>query len=189
MRSITLILFVVLIYPQRLLAQSPTLNITQLQTHIANGLNKNYHPDSVTINSFCGNGCIFIKFGVSKQGRIAGLSFSGDSTLFIRQALTSAVYILQKDKALIKTLQRSGRTIIQPFIYRYERNCGPHKIDYPNTPEGELQFNKAFITAYIKKNHADQTLLDMLNFTDGKLKALDCILLTPMGVMALQGAD
>jgi len=121
-RNNIILILLLLVSPLILLAQTKDLNIDQIGKHLMNDLYNNYHPDSVALSKFCKIGCVFVKFKVNEQGEIANLSFSGDvdSTQFIIGALTKAVRSLKQDAELINFLKKSGRTIIQPFMYNYQ---------------------------------------------------------------------
>jgi len=145
----------------------------------------NYHPDSVALSKFCRIGCIFIKFKVDPQGEVANLSFSGDadSTTVIIDGLTKAVNSLKQDPELINNLKKSGRTIIQPFIYNYQAGCNfPKPASSGNGPVDNTNFYLSYMTFVGEMNHISKSLFDILNFKDGDKPYLDNILLSPIGV-------
>src|ERR1700743_2050214 len=121
-----ILILVMLISTKSLLAQQQDSTYIKVSEHIFH----NYHPDSVALSKFCRIGCLFIRFKVNKEGEIANLSFSGDvdSTQLITDALTKGVNSLKQDEILIDSLKRSGKTIIQPFLYSYQDGCNFPKM-------------------------------------------------------------
>lgn len=176
---ITLITFLSFI---NLKAQPRELNYSKVSDHIFH----NYHPDSAVLAKFCRIGCIFIKFKIDSHGEVANLSFSGDadSTTFIIDGLTKAVNSLKQDLELINNLNKSGRTIIQPFIYNYQAGCNfPKPASSGNGIGDNTNFYLSYMTFAGEMNHISKSLFDILNFKDGdKLLYLDNILLSPIGV-------
>ncbi|MDB5086839.1 MAG: hypothetical protein JWR09_833 [Mucilaginibacter sp.] len=181
-RSITIILTVlILVSPLILSAQTKDLNYTKVSDFILH----NYHPDSATLSKLCRRACIFIKFKVDEKGLITNLSFSKDSISFIKEALTKAINALQKDPELMETLKRSGKTIIQPFMYYYQEGCDFPKMlsETPKEKEDEKSKNKkSYYGVRDDMEFFGATLWDMLNFDDGKLEVLDGIILSPIRV-------
>ena len=175
-----LIIIIILISPIILSAQTKDLNIDQMGKHLMNDLYNNYHPDSVALSKFCKIGCVFVKFKVNEQGEIANLSFSGDvdSTQFIIGALTKSVQSLKQDAELINFLKKSGRTIIQPFMYNYQAGC--------NFPEAGVKSNTEYFQSYLyimlDLDHSSFSLFNMLKFKDGNMPFFDGILLPPFEV-------
>ena len=161
-----------------LCAQS--LTDKQIREHITNCLDKNYHPDSTGLKGLCRQACVFIKFRINKSGTISGLSFSNDSIGFITSALHLAIDSLQKDQPLMQTLKESGKTVILPFVYDYRIGC---KLPVANfaTIQGEdtRQYVAKLLKTIMSREHLQDTLLEMLNFNDGKLQVIDCLLLKP----------
>lgn len=187
---------IILISSSKSFSQKNQLNLKEVGWHIHDGIYNNYHPDSIALSKLCRHACIFIKFKVNTKGQISNLSFSKDSALFIKDALTKAVYSLQKDQKLIDVLKKSGRTIIQPIAYAYETGC--------NLPKGSVFNSDALITEKERDqqaikyfrihdtiDHFGENLMNMLNFGNGALynttednvNVLDnCILLRPIQV-------
>jgi hypothetical protein len=162
-------------------AQPQEVNYSKVSDHIFH----NYHPDSVALSKFCRIGCLFIKFKIDPQGEVVNLSFSGDadSTTFIIDGLTKAVNSLKQDSELINKLKKSGRTIIQPFIYNYQAGCNFPKPASPgNGPVDNTNFYLSYMTFVGEMNHVSKSLFDILNFKDGDKLYLDNILLSPIGV-------
>ncbi|MDB5086841.1 MAG: hypothetical protein JWR09_835 [Mucilaginibacter sp.] len=189
MKNIILFFLIPLISPLCLSAQFKTLSVDQISEHVEKNLRDNYHPDSVAVSKLCMQGCIFVKFNVDNQGRIANLSFSKDSATFIISGLTNAIRSLEKDPVLIKTLKRLGKAIVLPCIYEYYQGCTAPKIHRPATTEDKLKFVISYYRMMTGANRYLFTLSDMLNFEDGKRKGIDCILLNPFEVLALSGGD
>ncbi|CAN5369397.1 hypothetical protein BH09BAC6_BH09BAC6_29140 [soil metagenome] len=165
-------------------AQSREPNYNPVADHITDGLSKNYHPDAIALSKLCNRGCIFIKFKVNKQGHITHLSFTKNAVAFITVALTVAIDSLEHDAYLMNQLKDSGKTIIQPFIYDYQLGCKFPKISLSGTKEEGDQFLRSYYKTRDDMEHYGESLFNILNFTDGKLSAIDCILLTPFRVGA-----
>jgi hypothetical protein len=162
-------------------AQNNGLTNNQIGQHVSNCIWNNYSPDSVALKKTCRRACIFIKFNIDKQGRVANLSFSKDSTVFITEGLTKAVKHLEKDKQLINTLTRSGRTIIQPFIYDYQLACNfPDDYTLSMPEEEKAKRNLEYYRIRDESEHYSETIFDIMNFHGDKLIAIDCILLAPI---------
>lgn len=189
MKNHILFILILFICPLCLSAQFKTLSVDKISVHIEKSLRDNYHPDSVAVSKLCMQGCIFVKFNVNNQGRIANLSFSKDSATFIIAGLTNAIKSLEKDLVLIKALKRLGKPIVIPCIYEYYRGCIAPEIHRPATTEDKLEFVISYYRMMTGANRYLFTLSDMLNFKDGKRKAIDCILLNPFEIGALSGGD
>gem|GEM_PF-5666978 len=163
------------------LAQNNRLNNHQIGDRISNCININYHPDSVSLKNTCRRACVFIKFNINKQGKVENLSFSKDSTAFVKEALTKAVTLLEKDKELINSLKKSGVTIVQPVMYDYQLNCNFPKDYSVNMPEEErLKKHMSYYKTRDIMEHYGETLYDMMNYEGKKIKSVACILLTPL---------
>ncbi|NHA06477.1 hypothetical protein G7092_21895 [Mucilaginibacter sp. HC2] len=177
------IISILLISSLGLSAQTRELNNVEISEHVNKCLFNNYHPDSIILSKTCRRGCIFIKFRINKEGKISELAFSKDSTAFIISALRQSISSLQKDVALINTLKKSGRTIIQPFIYFYQAGCNfPRFTNESPTLQERLDFYYTHVMISGKMDHIDDAILDMLNFNGNELQALDGILLSPIQV-------
>jgi hypothetical protein len=175
---ITLITFLSFI---SLKAQPRELDYSKISDHIFH----NYRPDSAALATFCRIGCIFIKFKIDPRGEVANLSFSGDvdSTTFITDGLTRAVNSLKQDTELINNLRKSGRTIVQPFIYNYQAGCNFPKAASPgNGGVDNTNFYLSYMTFAGEMDHISKSLFNILNFKDGDKLFLDNILLSPIGV-------
>jgi hypothetical protein len=104
-------------------------------------------------------------------------------TTFIIDGLTKAVNSLKQDIKLITILKKSGRTIIQPFIYNYQVGCNfPKPASLGNGPVDNTNFYLSYMTFVGEMNHVSKSLFDILNFKDGDKLYLDNILLSPIGV-------
>ncbi|MDP9078437.1 MAG: hypothetical protein M3O71_13470 [Bacteroidota bacterium] len=183
--KINLSIFILLTSPIFLSAQPKILSDTQISARIQQGLSNNYHPDSVALSRLCRRACIFIKFKVDRNKQIVNLSYSKDSISFIKEALTKAVNLLRYDPELIETLRKSGKTVVQPFMYYYQAGC-----NFPNVlsqtqqkkEDGKSDNKKSYFEIRDDMEFFGATLWDMLNFDDGKLDALDCLILSPIRV-------
>ena len=141
---------------------------------------RNYRPDSIALAKYCRRGCIFVKFKVNQQGNMAGISFAGDadSTTFIKDALTLSVQMLKQDARLIDFLKKSGKTIIQPFIYDYQEGCNFPKGGDGNTSKYFLTYMGILSDA----DHNETSMLDMLKFDGKQQHFFDGVILEPIEV-------
>ncbi len=80
----------------------------------------------------------------------------------------------------MNTLKKSGRTIIQPFIYTYQAGCNFPKIDSSATADDRTNFWISYTHVTEEMNHTLPSLFNMLNFNDGELNVVDCLLLRPV---------
>lgn len=183
MKRIILIITIVFITNYQLLAQVASLNNDQINEHVKGGIALNYHPDSIALQQLCRQACIFVKFKVNKSGFISDLSFNKeakDSTAFIVEALSKAINLLQKDKLLIQTLKKSGKTIILPFVYDYTGGCQLPVYDYKTINDQDaMAYAIKLVKAFVNREHTQATLTEMLNFNDVNVSAIDCLLLKP----------
>lgn len=82
---------------------------------------------------------------------------------------------------LIETLKRLRRTIILPFMYYYQEGCNfPKLLSETRKETASKKSNKSYYEVRDEMEFFGATLWDMLNFDDGKLEALDGILLSPI---------
>lgn len=168
-------------------AQTNKLSINQINWHIGDGIYHNYHPDSLAVSKLCRRACVFIKFKVDQKGHISDLGFSKDSISFIKEALTKAVYSLQKDSELMETLKKSDKTIIQPVLYYYQVGCKLQALPLSEASKENTNGDKhkeSYISTFADSEFFGASIWDMLNFDNGKLQAIDCILLNPIRVGA-----
>ena len=188
MKNIILFILISLISPLWSSGQTKYLSYDQINTHISNCLNKNFHRDSLETSKLCRRGFIFIKFNVSKHGIIEHLSFSKDSSAtFITEPFTKAVNALSKDKALINTLKKLKTTIVLPVLYDYEAGCIIPDIDRTKATEVEkYKYVLSNLKLRAETEYCQKDFINMLNFQDGKISALSCILLSPCWVVAFE---
>ena len=180
--KVTFFILIILVCSLSAFAQRKFLSVDQIQEHISKCIRKNYHPDTPALTTSCREACIFIKFKVNANGKISGLAFSKDTSQFIIKALRSAVDSLNHDAALMKTLKRSGKVVIQPFTYTYFCGCKFPKASF-STIKGEetRRYLRDFLTVVLTRDKFDESFSSMLNFNGKSLKAVDCLLLNPMG--------
>lgn len=171
--------------PEYLFAQKADLTSHEIMVHIRTGIVKNFQPDSLSLSKLCRSSSIFIKFSVDKNGLVKNLALSRDSLSFIQDALIKAVKSLEKDLNLMTALKKSGKTIVQPFIYNYLEACELNKYDgtEPFNKQDNNKNKSAAISdseALFDSDHVKRSLFDMLNFDDKLLTEIDCLLLNPI---------
>lgn len=185
MRVYTKVLFLLMsVISVKASAQHGKLSADKIGSLVRNHVSASYNPDTALLKKACGKSCIFIKFNVNKKGRIERLSFSKDSSLFIKSALTKAVLSIEQNKQLISYLSASGKTFVLPFIYFYQDGCKLPKL-YPPAKTKE-EGTDALIEYYEKASamdHLGESVVKGLNFANGSLSAVDCILIAPLWVM------
>jgi len=189
-----LICSVILINTSKSFSQKKELNLNEISLHVKNGIYNNYHPDSIALSKLCRWACVFIKFEVNAKGRIVNLSLSKDTTLFIKKALSKAVYSLENDLKLIEVLKKTNKTILVPFLYAYEEGCNFPKSVNSNFSMSEKERDQLALNYFRNRSEVDhfgETLSNMLNFGNGNLyksnshnlNIIDnCILLSPIQV-------
>ena len=134
----------------------------------------------------CRKACVFIKFNVDQHGNIVNLSFGRDTVMFINEALKNAISSFKEDVELINTLKRSGKTVIQPFMYDYELGCTfPPRNKTWTTAEEKYKYFFNFLKDRLSMQHYEWNIFPMLDFDDKKSVAIDCILLKPYSVSAI----
>jgi len=123
-----------------------------------------------------------IKFKVDSRKKINQLAFSKDAPPFIVAALTQSIQKFQSDPKLMMLLAQNGKVILQPFIYEYQLGC-----PYPKPFGGETRelFYKKHYDILSEKDHHRDIIFNFLNFSDGSLTYLDCVILVPITVGAL----
>jgi hypothetical protein len=164
-------------------AQDQSVNWEYIRKSVSENILNNYKPEKDSVNVACREGCVFVKFSVDSQGKF-NLAFSKRTPPFITQALTIAMDSLQQNNAVMIMLKQSQRNVILPFFYGYQLGCKFPKVDERSTSES---FYKTYYDVTVDMTHYTDLLWDMLNFTDGRLNTLDCIILEPNGVGAPQG--
>ncbi|MEZ2338099.1 hypothetical protein AB6735_20790 [Mucilaginibacter sp. RCC_168] len=185
--KINLVILTILISHASLPAQTNKLSINQIGSHIGNGIYHNYHPDSIEVSKLCRRACVFIKFKVDQKGHIVDLDFSKDSISFIKEALTKAVYSLQKDSELMEAVKKANKTIILPVLYYYQAGCNFPTSQPTEASKEETNGDKrkeSYLSIYADSEFFGATIWDMLNFNKGKLEVIDCLLLGPSRVGA-----
>jgi hypothetical protein len=157
------------------------IDLEWINKSIGECITKNYKPNQTELNAFCREGSIFIKFKVNDNAEVTELAFSKDAPAFIVEALTDAIDSLSLNNALMIALQRHNKVVIQPVFYSYKLGCNFPKVS--DNLDGE-KYYKTYLNKVRETNHYGDLLFNMLNFSDGKLKAIDCIFLSPIGVAA-----
>lgn len=163
---------------------SKLLTNEQLSEHVSNDLNRYYKPDEETISHLCRRGVMFVRFRVNQNGNISDIGFSRDSAAVIQTALQHAVDSLQHDPDLIYYLKKTGKVVVQPFIYDYQLGCNLPKHSLTSTTAEENSYNASYYQVRDNMEHYGETLFDMLNFEGKKLSVIDCLLLNPIRVGA-----
>lgn len=163
------------------------MTTTEIRSHVQLGIDRYYKPDSAAVAKICRLSCVFIRFSVTKNSKIKNLSFSGDTVAIIRKGLSEAVMLLENDIDLMKDLARSGKTIIQPFIYEYQQGCGlgrnsNNMNEAPLIKPKDPLHEKSEAEILLEAEYYKKALLEMLTFDGEPLAGLDCLILTPMMV-------
>ncbi|OJW17643.1 hypothetical protein [Mucilaginibacter sp. 44-25] len=178
-KKLLLICIVLLVSTATTNAQTLTAN--QISSHIRQILVNNYKPDTSKLLLCCKQALVNIKFKVNKQGKIANIAFSNDSVKFVNEALKKAIKTLEGDKYLIKILKRTGKIIVQPFLYDYRHGCSIPTLQKDTLLNYEARvYTAKIIKIFTTRDLVQQTLVDMLAFNRNDNLAVDCILLKPI---------
>ncbi|PAW92993.1 hypothetical protein CKK33_05595 [Mucilaginibacter sp. MD40] len=176
-----LLLICVLILASTATTIAQTLTTRQIASHVRKTLINNYKPDTSALLLCCKQAFVNIKFKVNKQGKITDIAFSNDYVKFVNEALKKAIKALERDKYLIKTLKKTGKIIVQPFLYDYRHGCSIPTLQKDTLLNYETRvYTAKIIKIFTTRNLIQQTLVDMMAFNGRDNLAIDCILLKPI---------
>jgi hypothetical protein len=130
----------------------------------------NYRPDSIQLKQLCQTSCVFIRFKIVKGGKVSDLAFNKNLPGFITGALTEAIESMNRDAIISGDLQSDQRTYLLPFIYDYRAGC--ENVYQQKDANGNT----------IMSQLLGEAVVNMLNFTDKKMMALDCVILNPISI-------
>jgi hypothetical protein len=176
-----LILCFVFLYNLSYSQPAPRINYLKNVNDIAGVLEVNYKPSEDSVNKACWEGCVFIKFDISEGKTFKNFSFTDTAPEFILLALHSAFNKMNASGALSQ-LKTSGRkTYILPFQIDYRGGCYPpgEANDYLTTPKPSADVLKSYAAKQIDYNQFQKSINNITNFTNGKVEAVECILLAP----------
>ena len=144
-------------------------------TDVENYIVENYHPDSVQVINLCQNSCVFIRFEISKDGKVTNLAFNKNIPVFIIKALGDAFKKMEKRATFSEALLSSRKTYLLPFIYNYQSGC----TTFYNKDQFSI-YKKDLAGNTVDDEQQGSAIINILNFRDKELKFLDCIILPPV---------
>jgi hypothetical protein len=177
-----IVLLLIIALPFSLSAQIkrlPELSLKNPQD-ITEYLHENFKLD---VDSFCLHTIIFIKFGLSKNGKISNLAFTKGSPQNIKNELRKAIlssnghWKINQDE--IKSLH--NRSFLQPYIIDYSFGCNP-----TTTSLDEVTNRKDIAIKTLAKElnsyQVIEAVTNLLIFEDKNYVLLNCTILPPMRV-------
>lgn len=145
-----------------------------------NRISDNFLIDEATIDKLCLITTVFVKFNVSKNGNLINLDFTKNTPALIKEALEKAMKSTDGDWQFSKSGKKKYNTsFILPVVLFYETGCreGTNGLALNTTAERrQIEYRNLDDTAR-KGNYA---VMDILDFKDGRISELQCILLSPL---------
>jgi hypothetical protein len=140
----------------------------------------NYHPDTTIAKNTCWEGCVFIRFNIEAY-QITNIAYTLSTPEFIRKALINAFAAINKSGMTKNQLMQSNiKTYLLPLLISNKQGCGFmtgwENINYK--PDGKMA--KIYERRQEDLHQSENSIWNILNFTDGKVGTMDCILLSPV---------
>jgi len=140
-------------------------------------LENHYKVNSDSAYNNCWQGCVFLRFSLSKDQKLIDIDYSKSTPPFIKDALLAAVIELNKQIFRIKELKVTiGKTFLLPFVIDSSEGCG---IDNWDVQKHDNKVKAMYEERQIHANRYVETIRNMLNFSKEKSEYLNCIVLSP----------
>ncbi|MBS7563607.1 hypothetical protein KHS38_04240 [Mucilaginibacter sp. Bleaf8] len=140
-----------------------------------------YHPDKDSVNNSCQEFCVFVKFNISKKGKLSNIAYTKTTPVFVQQALIKAFKAIEP----LATIRVSGtlatRTYILPLQLTHNEGCGLQYGSWPSPEDEKLteEMKQVYKDRQLRFSHSPESIWNITNFTDGRKDVVDCILLSP----------
>jgi hypothetical protein len=139
-----------------------------------------YHPNPDSVKNACWEGCVLIRFTIGADRQFSKIAFTATTPVFIKEALSKAFLSLNEKGMKVNRLSEiTGRTYILPAEIIHKDGCGFMSgwEDANYKPDEKMAPIYARRQEYFDQNF--NSIWNMLNFSDGRVGMVDCILLSP----------
>jgi hypothetical protein len=181
----TVILAIVIPFASKAQVNRDSLPKIKSIVDLPRAINRFYKPDSDSLKNACWEGCVFIRFSVDKNRQFNDIAFSKATPPFIIDALKSAFNQINSYGILVTQMNDySNKPYILPFIIAHNNGCGFPSGWEDGAIKRDPKLEKLYNERQLHFNQYLSSLINMMKYTDGAIKLIDCVLLAPVTIAA-----
>ncbi|WP_448700919.1 hypothetical protein ACFGVR_02535 [Mucilaginibacter sp. AW1-3] len=137
-----------------------------------------YHPNEDSVKNTCWEGCVFIRFNINSKNQFTNIAYTISTPPFIKNGLADAFNMLNQRHWIGGKLNNlEGKTYIQPIIIANNDGCGFMTGWEDSAEKRDAKKEEMYKKKQDRFDQSFTSIQNITNFTDGKIGAVDCILL------------
>ncbi|WP_146203159.1 hypothetical protein [Mucilaginibacter oryzae] len=137
-----------------------------------------YNPIDDSVKNNCWQGCVFIRFKISRNQKLVNIAFTKHTPVFVAEAINRGIArINQRGLDIKKVRGETEKVYLLPFIIYNDDGCGFMTGWEDNNYKPDEKITMRQMTYHQSTN----SIRNILNFTDEEeLNLINCVLLAPV---------